>query len=457
MPAVIQSVNPFNLEVIKEFESTSDSELEDILKNADLVFHNWKKVSFNERSNLFLKLSTILKSKADPLAKLITNEMGKLFTEAKAEVLKCAEGCEFFAQKSEEFLRDQKVATDGSQSFVTFQPLGTILAIMPWNFPFWQVFRFAAPTLMAGNVAVLKHASNVSLCALEIEKLFIEAGFPKYIFNTVLVSSEKVASIIADSRIKAVTLTGSTPAGKSVAENAGKNLKKCVLELGGSDAYVVLDDADLKLAIDTCAKSRLINAGQSCISAKRFIVTSKLYDRFKEGMIEKFNSLKSGDPFDTFTTLAPLARMDLRNDLHKQVKQAQEKGAKLVVGGEIPKTQGAFYEPTILENISTDNPAFHEEFFGPVALLFKAKNDQEALAIANGTEFGLGAAVFTNNTDRGIEIAKNELEAGSCFVNALVKSDSRLPFGGIKTSGFGRELSSFGIHEFVNIKTVYVK
>ena len=266
-----------------------------------------------------------------------------------------------------------------------------------------------------------------------------------------------MGSIIADPRIKAVTLTGSTPAGRSVAENAGKHLKKCVLELGGSDPYVILEDADLKLAIDVCAKSRMINAGQSCISAKRFIISAKLYNQFKEGLIEKFRALHSGDPFDTFTTLAPLARMDLRNNLHQQVKKAQESGATVVLGGEIPKSRGAFYTPTILENISSDNPAFHEEFFGPVALLFKTKNDQEALTIANSTEFGLGAAVFTKNTERGIEIAKKELDAGNCFVNAHVKSDPRLPFGGIKSSGYGRELSQFGIHEFVNIKTVYVK
>lgn len=453
----LKSINPFNQELLKEFTETSDSELESILKNSEKSFQKWKLSSFKDRANLFLKLSTILKSKADSLAKLISKEMGKLQTEAKAEVLKCADCCTYYAKNAEEFLRDQKVETDGSESFVTFQPLGTILAIMPWNFPFWQVLRFAAPTLMAGNVAILKHSSNVSMCAIEIEKLFHEAGFPEGIFKTILVSSQRIPQLIADRRIKAVTLTGSTPAGRSVAEHAGKNLKKCVLELGGSDAYLVLEDADIQSAIETCAKSRLINAGQSCIAAKRFIIHEKLYEEFKNGFIEKFKSLKIGNPQEHQTTLAPLARADLRNDLHKQVRKAIEAGAKLVFGGEIPQHEGAFYTPTILENIRPDNPAYHEEFFGPVALLFKAKNQEEALAIANSTDFGLGAAVFTATEDKGIKIAREQLEAGSCFVNDLVKSDPRLPFGGIKTSGFGRELSHFGILEFVNIKTVYKK
>lgn len=453
----MKSINPYNSETLEDFTETTEQELENVLKKADKTFQSWKKTSFAERAVLFKKLSIILKSKTDSLAQIMTKEMGKLFTEAKSEILKCAEACEYFAEHAEEFLKDQKVDTDGSQSFVTFQPLGTILAIMPWNFPFWQVIRFAAPTLMAGNVGVLKHASNVSRCAVEIEKLFTEAGFPEGVFSTILVKSDRIAKLISDKRIKAVTLTGSTPAGQSVAKNAGENLKKCVLELGGSDAYVVLEDADINLAIEVCSKSRMINAGQSCIAAKRFVVHEKLYNQFKEGLQEKFNALNPGDPLDHHTTLAPLARIDLRNDLHKQVKQALEKGAKLVMGGNIPTGDGAFYSPTILENITPDNPAFHEEFFGPVALLFKAKNDKEALEIANNSDFGLGAAVFTKNTEQGIQIAKKELEAGSCFVNALVKSDSRLPFGGIKTSGFGRELSVFGIKEFVNIKTVYVK
>ncbi len=453
----MKSINPFNLEVLEEFKEITSTDLEKTLAHTDKAFQTWKRASYQDRGDLFQKLSTVLKTKSDSLAKMMTKEMGKRFSEAKAEIMKCAEACDHYARHTEEFLKDQPVSTDGSQSFITFQPLGTVLAIMPWNFPFWQVFRFAVPTLMAGNVGILKHASNVSQCALEIERLFIEAGFPNNILSTVLLGSDKVAKLIADPRIKAVTLTGSTPAGKSVAENAGKNLKKCVLELGGSDAYVVLDDADLKSAIEICAKSRLINSGQSCISAKRFVVTSKVYEQFKEGLIEKFKSLKMGDPLDDNTTLAPLARIDLRDDLHKQVRKALEHGARLVYGGEIPHQEGAFYSPTILENINSENPAYYEEFFGPVALLFKAKNEQEALIIANDSHFGLGAAIFTANTNHGVEIAKKELEAGSCFVNALVKSDSRLPFGGIKTSGFGRELSHLGINEFVNIKTVYVK
>lgn len=453
----MKSINPFNLEVVEEFQEYSNEEIESALKNSSEAFQSWKKTTFQDRATLFKKMSTILKSKSEYYAKIMTLEMGKLFSEAKAEILKCSQACDFYAEHGEDLLKDQKVETDGSHSFVTFQPLGTILAIMPWNFPFWQVIRFAVPSLMAGNVGILKHASNVSRCALEIEKIFIEAGFPKNVFTTILVSSDKIAKIIGDPRIKAVTLTGSTPAGRSVASHAGQNLKKCVLELGGSDPYVVLDDADLNLAIETSFKSRMINAGQSCIAAKRFIVTKKLYDQFKKGLKEKFEKLSAGDPMNDLTTLAPLARMDLRNDLHQQVKIAIEHGAKLVMGGNIPAREGAFYVPTILENITVSNPAFSEEFFGPVALLFKAKDNKDAIALANQSEFGLGAAVFTTDIDHGIEVAKKKLEAGSCFVNALVKSDARLPFGGIKNSGFGRELSSFGIKEFVNIKTVYVR
>lgn len=452
----MKSINPFNNETIKTFDVFTDEQVEKTLSESVTSFENWKKTSYEDRSALFQKLSVILKSKADPLAKLMTQEMGKLSTEAKSEILKCAQVCEFYAQNTKEFLKDQVIETDASKSFVTFQPLGTILGIMPWNFPFWQVLRFAAPTMMAGNVVILKHASNVPRCAIEIERLFQEAGFPKNAFQTVLLPGDRVAKLIADHRIAAVTLTGSTEAGKSVAQAAGAHLKKSVLELGGSDAYIVLDDANLESAVKACVKSRLINAGQSCIAAKRFIVVSKHYDEFKSKMVEHFEKLKMGDPQDTTTTLAPLARLDLRDNLHKQVKKAIGDGATLVIGGTIPALPGAFYGPTILENLTPDNEAFYDEFFGPVALLFKVKNEEEAIDLANATSFGLGSAVFTADVERGTKIAKENLQAGNAFVNTFVRSDPRLPFGGIKSSGYGRELSHFGIFEFTNIKTVCV-
>ena len=453
----MKSINPFNLDVIKEFKETTDKELEEKLAASQSSYEVWKKSLIQDRAKLFLKLATVLISKKDSLAKMISQEMGKLYSEAQAEILKCADNCEFYAKNAEKFLKEQIIQTDAKISKISFQPLGTILAIMPWNFPFWQVIRFAAPTLMAGNVAILKHASNVSMCALEIEKLFIEAGFPPHIFQTVLLNSNKIPKLIADKRVKAVTITGSTPAGQSVAENAGKNLKKSVLELGGSDPYIVLEDADIELAVEACTKSRLINAGQSCISAKRFIISSKIYNEFKDHFIEKFKNLNMGDPMNPLTTLSPLARVDLRDELHVQVKKAIASGADLILGGEIPSSPGAFYSPTILENISKDNPAFYEEFFGPVALFFKVKNEKEAIALANDSDFGLGAAVFTKDLNKGMNIATNSIEAGNCFVNSFVKSDPRLPFGGIKQSGYGRELSQFGIYEFVNIKTVSIK
>ncbi len=453
----MKSVNPLTNETIKTFDEHNDDHVEKTLQNSVRAFESWKKLSYKDRATLFNKLAVILKSKADSLSKIITVEMGKLLTESKAEVLKCAQVCEYYANHSEEFLEDQIIDTDASKSFVTFQPLGTILAIMPWNFPFWQVFRFAAPTLMAGNVAILKHASNVPQCALAIEGLFQEAGFPKHVFQTVLIPGERASKLIADSRISAVTLTGSTEAGKAVAAEAAAHLKKCVLELGGSDPYIILEDANMETAIKACVKSRLLNAGQSCISAKRFIVTAKHYEKFKSEMISHFEAQKMGDPQSSETSLAPLARMDLRDQLHKQVMNAVKEGATIACGGKMPEMEGAFYGPTLLENVTPDHQAFYEEFFGPVGILFKVKNEKEAIALANATNFGLGSAVFTHDIERGIQIAKNELASGSAFINAFVKSDPRLPFGGIKESGYGRELSHFGIYEFVNIKTVYVQ
>ena len=387
----------------------------------------------------------------------MTLEMGKPIAQSRAEVEKCAWVCEYYAENAEKFLSDELITTDASKSFVTFQPLGVVLAVMPWNFPFWQVFRFAAPSLMAGNSGILKHASNVSGCALAIEEVFREAGFPKNLFKTILVPSSEMESVIKNEKIKAVTLTGSVPAGKSVAKTAGSVLKKTVMELGGSDPYVILEDADLEMAAETCVNARLINGGQSCIAAKRFIVVEKIYNEFEKLFVEKMKLKKMGDPFDESNDLGPQASVSLRDDLHKQVEKSIKLGAELLLGGKIPEIKGAYYPPTVLSNVKKGMPAYDEELFGPVAAIIKSKDETEAIKIANDTIFGLGAAVFTSDMKRGEKIAKEKLQAGCCFVNAFVKSDPRLPFGGIKESGYGRELSAFGIKEFVNIKTIYIK
>jgi succinate-semialdehyde dehydrogenase/glutarate-semialdehyde dehydrogenase len=402
-------------------------------------------------------LASILKSKEEELALLMAREMGKVKKEGIAEIEKCVRVCEYYAANAESFLQNELIETEASKAYVSYQPIGTILGVMPWNFPFWQVFRFLAPTLMAGNTAVLKHASNVPGCAIAIEELFREAGFPENVFRTLLIGSKQVEKVIKHKAIKGVSLTGSTPAGKSVASIAGGELKKCVLELGGSDPYLILKDADLEAAATICAKARLLNAGQSCIGAKRFIVVNEVYPQFVEYFTHEMNAAQFGDPFDEESTMGPMAREDLRDELHKQVVESIEKGAEVIIGGEIPNRQGAYYPPTILENVKPGMPAYDEELFGPVASVIRVKDEREAIKVANDTEFGLGAAVFTSNTKRGENIAEMELEAGACFVNDFVKSDPRLPFGGIKTSGFGRELSSHGIKEFMNVKTVVVK
>ena len=399
----------------------------------------------------------ILRKHKEKYSRLMTEEMGKPIVQSRSEVEKCAWLCDYFAENGEEFLKDKIVESDASKSFVTFQPLGVVLAVMPWNFPYWQVFRFAVPGLMAGNAGVLKHASNVTGCALAIEEIFREAGFPENLFRTLIVSSKKMDKVIELEKIRAVTLTGSVPAGKAVASKAGSLIKKTVLELGGSDPYVVLEDADLDAAADICVTSRLINGGQSCIAAKRFVIVEEVYDKFRDLFVEKMKAKKMGDPFDESNDLGPQAKDNLRDDLHDQVKKSVEIGAKLLLGGKIPDRKGAYYPPTVLENVGQGMPAYDDELFGPVASLIRAKDEIEAVKIANDSVFGLGAAVFTNDVNRGERIAREELNAGNCFVNAFVKSDPRLPFGGVKESGYGRELSWFGIHEFVNIKTVYIK
>jgi succinate-semialdehyde dehydrogenase/glutarate-semialdehyde dehydrogenase len=447
----LKSINPYNGKTIKSYKEHSAKEINSKIEQTHKAWTLWKEISFNDRSVLMKKLAEVLRSKKEELAKLMTLEMGKPYKSGMGEAEKCAWVCEYYAENAQSFLKDQVIKTDASKSFVTFQPIGVVLAIMPWNFPFWQAFRFLAPGLMAGNCGVLKHASNVSGCALAIEKMVIEAGFPKHVFQTLLVSGKKVNPIIENPLIKAVTITGSTAAGKAVAEKAGSVLKKCVLELGGSDPYVILADADLEKAVEACVNSRMINNGQSCIAAKRFIVMKSVEKDFIKLFKEKMLAKAMGNPLDEKTELGPQARTDLRNELHEQVKNSIKKGAKCILG------KGAFYPATILTNVKKGMPAYDDELFGPVASIISAKNEEEAIKIANDSIFGLGSAIFTEDVKKGEKIAKEQLQAGSAFVNEFVKSDPRLPFGGINQSGFGRELGTFGIHEFVNIKTIYVK
>ena len=454
---MIQSINPATGEVIKTYNELTPDKIEKIISESHREFLSWQRTDFGSRALKMKKAAEVLRSKKNRWAEIMTLEMGKPINQSKSEVEKCAWVCDYFAENAERFLQDEIIPTDASKSFVTFKPLGVVLAVMPWNFPFWQVFRFAAPNLMAGNAGMLKHSSNVTGCALAIEEIFHEAGFPENLFRALIVSSKNVKQIIENRNISAVTLTGSVPAGKSVASMAGGVLKKTVLELGGSDPYLILDDADLETSVEICVNSRLINGGQSCIAAKRFIIVEKMYDRFESLFVEKMKAKKMGDPFDIKNDIGPQARNNLRDELHKQVVSSVKQGAKLILGGEAPNTKGAYYPPTILTEVKKGMPAYDEELFGPVAALIKVKDEHEGIKIANDTSYGLGAAVFTSNLEKGERIAKEELNAGCCFVNDLVKSDPRLPFGGVKESGYGRELSLFGIKEFVNIKIVYVK
>ncbi len=453
----LRSFNPAKGELNRSYPAHQLDEVDQILDDSVLAFNGWKRTSFEERALLLKNAANILRNKKEGLAFTITIEMGKHIREARAEIEKCAQVCDYYAENGAFFLASESIETDASQSYVSYQPLGPVLAIMPWNFPFWQVFRFAAPTLMGGNTGLLKHASNVPGCAVAIEEVFAEAGFPETVFRTLLVSSSKIDMVIKDKRVKAVTLTGSTPAGKSVAVLSGKYLKKTVLELGGSDPYLILEDADLDIAVEACVSGRLLNAGQSCIGAKRFIAVDSVYNRFEEMFTERMKQATYGDPFDDSVTFGPLARNSLREELHVQVDRSVEKGAILLTGGEIPDIDGCFYPSTVLSGVKPGMPAYHDELFGPVASLIRVKDEKEAIKIANDTSFGLGAAVFTQDIDRGRQIAEFELEAGSCFVNDFVRSDPRLPFGGIKGSGYGRELSYFGMKEFQNAKTIYIK
>jgi succinate-semialdehyde dehydrogenase/glutarate-semialdehyde dehydrogenase len=451
-----QSINPASGTPVASYEETQRTEVSRIIEKAHTAFLDWRRVSFRDRAMPLRKAGQILRDKSREYARLMAEEMGKPFKDGIAEAEKCATACDYFAEHAEKFLATEEIASDARRSFVTFQPLGVILAVMPWNFPFWQVFRFAAPGLMAGNAAVLKHASNVPGCALAIEQIFKDAGFPENLFRTLMIGSKDVNAVIEHPLIRAVTLTGSTPAGRAVAAKAGECLKKTVLELGGSDAYIIMDDADIEQAAAIAAKGRLVNSGQSCIAAKRFIVTEKTRAKFEEALVKKMQAAKVGDPMAEGTQVGPMARKDLRDDLHKQVETSIRKGARVLCGGEIPKGEGAFYPPTVLTNVKKGMPAYDEELFGPVAAIITAEDERDAIRIANDSQFGLGSAVIGKDIARAEQIAAEEIEAGCVFVNDTVRSDPRLPFGGVKDSGYGRELSQFGIREFVNIKTVFV-
>ncbi|MBK7498671.1 MAG: NAD-dependent succinate-semialdehyde dehydrogenase [Ignavibacteriales bacterium] len=454
---MLSSINPANNILIKNYDEMTSPESADIISLADKAFKNWKETSFIHRSELMKNAAKVLRDNSEEYSVLMTIEMGKPIVQSRTEVEKCAWVCDYYADNAEKILADEIIKTEATKSFVSYQPLGVILAVMPWNFPFWQVFRFAAPNLMAGNAGLLKHASNVSGCALAIEDVFRKAGFPENLFRTLLVKSKNVKDIISNTKVQAVTLTGSVPAGKSVAALAGSLIKKTVLELGGSDPYVVLEDADLHQAAMSCVTSSLINAGQSCIAAKRFIIVESVYDEFEKLYLEIMSKKRMGDPLDENNDLGPQASLQLRDELHDQVLRSIKQGAELILGGTVPEIDGAYYPPTILRNVKPGMPAFDEELFGPVAALIKAADENDAINLANKSIFGLGASVFTKDIKRGEQIAKEKLNAGCCFVNDFVKSDPRLPFGGIKESGYGRELSPFGIKEFMNIKTVYIK
>jgi len=450
-----QSVNPATGEVLETFEETAPDALTGILERADVASRDWRRRPVTERAERLRAAGRVLRERKEAYARTMALEMGKPLAQGAGEAEKCAWVCDYYAEQGPALLVDEPRPSDASRSYIRFEALGPVLAIMPWNFPFWQVFRFAAPALVAGNAGILKHAPNVPRCAVEIEEVFRDAGFPDGLFRAVFLSNEGAGSAIADGRVRAVTLTGSDRAGSQVAEQAGRHLKKTVLELGGSDPFIVLDDADLERAARTAAEARLINSGQSCIAAKRFIVVERVADQFLERFTTEMRARKVGDPLDATTHVGPQARLDLRENLHRQVQESVQRGAQAILGGELPRGRGAFYPPTVLVAVEPGMPAFDQETFGPVAAVIRAKDEADAIRIANASSYGLGAAVWTRDAQRGERVAR-EIEAGSVFVNGLVKSDPRLPFGGVKRSGYGRELSVEGLREFVNVKTVWV-
>lgn len=452
----IASTNPFTGERVEVFSPYSDQNVGSRLDVAVKGFEVWRKTTFSTRARKLKELADLLVYDKQKLADLITLEMGKLQREAIAEIEKCAAVCHYYAERGDAFLQDQVIESDAGHSAVKHLPLGVILAVMPWNFPFWQVFRFLAPVLMAGNVGVLKHASNVPQCALAIQSLVEQVGFPQGVFQTLLMESARVEKVIADKRIRGVAITGSEKAGRAVAAAAGYHLKPCVLELGGSDPFIVLNDADLNTTVDVAVKSRFMNAGQSCIAAKRFIVQEGIYESFCESFFEALKKLKMGDPKNEETTLAPMASHALRDELIAQVRQARQSGARSLLDIDIPSGPAAFFSPSVLSEVDRNNPVYQQELFGPAAILFKVKNDLQALQLANDSRFGLASSVWSADQGRAQWFA-DQIEAGSTFINGLVKSDPRLPFGGVKESGFGRELSELGIKEFVNCKTIWQK
>ncbi|WP_299820357.1 NAD-dependent succinate-semialdehyde dehydrogenase [uncultured Pontibacter sp.] len=451
----IESINPATGEIIKTFKADSPSEVKAKIEAAEKAFKSWRETSFDERAKYMRKQADILEQEAEKYGRIITLEMGKPLKDAIAEVKKCAKACRYYADNAADFLKDEIIETDASKSMISFEPLGAVLAIMPWNFPFWQAYRFLAPALMAGNVGLLKHASNVPQCALAMEEIVRESGFPADVFQTLLIGSKEVEAVIENPIVKAVTLTGSEGAGAQVAGIAGREIKKTVLELGGSDAFIVLEDADLDKAAEIAVKSRMVNTGQSCIAAKRFIVVESIADAFLEKMKTKMSSLKTGNPLTEEADYGPLARKDLAEDLEKQVKASVEKGAEIVLDGGRNGDDSAYFKPMILKNVKPGMPAYEEEMFGPVAAVMVVKDEDEAIKIANDSRFGLGGAVWTQDKERGLRVAR-KVETGAMFVNALVASTPEMPFGGIKKSGYGRELSYLGIREFVNQKSIWV-
>ena len=455
---MITTINPANGEVLADYPAMTAAEIEEVLAAAGAAADMWKHCSVKERKEPLLRLASLLRRESRQHAETITREMGKPFTQAVAEVEKCAWVCEYYAGNAEEYLQPESVDIDGVAGMVTFEPLGVILGVMPWNFPYWQVLRFAAGVMMAGNGIVIKHAPNVTGSAIALEGLFREAGFPENLYRTLHVDIGEVGRVVGEvidhPVIGAVSVTGSTGAGKAVASRAGAALKRSVLELGGNDPYIVLDDADLETAVDVCIAARLLNAGQSCIAAKRFIVLPAVKARFEEMLLERMEAKIMGDPFDPSVDVGPIARKDLRDELHRQVEQSRALGARVLCGGSVPDRKGFFYPPTVVSDVHPGMAVYGEETFGPVAAVIEAADDDDATRIANDSPYGLGSAVFSKDAERAAAVARR-LDAGNCFINAMVKSDPRLPFGGVKQSGYGRELSYYGIREFVNVKSLY--
>ena len=451
----IASVNPATGEKLKDFSPLDDKEIEKRLDLAAKAFDRHRRETFAKRAQLLTAAATVLDREKEKFARTIVLEMGKLFRSAIDEVERCARGCRYYAENAERFLEEEAAQTNAARSYVRYEPLGPILAVMPWNFPFWQVFRFAAPALMSGNVGLLKHAANVPQCAIAIEDIFHRAGFEEGVFQNLLIETGQVEKVIADQRVKAVTLTGSEKAGSAVASAAAREIKKAVLELGGSDPFIVMPSADLESALNIAVKARTINSGQSCIAAKRFVLADQVYEKFLSQFVERMRSLKVGDPMDETTEIAPLATEQIRNGVHEQVQKTVAAGAKVLTGGNKIHGSGFFYEPTVLVDVPKDSPAYREEIFGPVASVFRVRDSAEAIELANDTAFGLGASAWTSDKVEQ-ELFASELQSGMVFINAMVASDPRLPFGGIKRSGFGRELGGHGIREFVNAKTIWI-